>query len=110
MMHGSKRLASYDVYYSCHVTKHEFGGGMVVNKRLRPLVSGFTPVNERIAITHIRTEFYNIRLICAQAPTDEKDDVVLKMSSTLNSRTYMISARPMMQKSSSEILIRRSGR
>ena len=43
---GCKRLASCDVYYSCHVGKHEFGCEYVVNKRLNHLVSGFTSVNE----------------------------------------------------------------
>ena len=43
----------------------------MVSKRLRHLVSGFTPVNERI-----RAKFYNISLICTHAPIEEKDDVV----------------------------------
>ena len=71
-----KRLASCDVYYSCHIDKHEFGCGFVVSKKLRYLVSGFTPVNDRIATIRIRTKFYNINLICAHAPTEEKNDVV----------------------------------
>ena len=73
---GCKRLASCDVYHSCHVDKHEFGCGFVVSKRLRHLVSGFTPVNERIVTIRIRATFYNISLICAHAPKEEKDDVV----------------------------------
>ena len=72
---GCKRLASCDVYYSWHVDKHEFRSGFGVNKKLRHLVSRFTPMNERIATILIRTKFY-ISLICAQAPTKEKDSVV----------------------------------
>ena len=41
-----KRLACCDVYYSCHVDKLELG--FEINKKLRYLVHGFTPVNERI--------------------------------------------------------------
>ena len=67
-----KRLASCDMYYSCHVNKHEFGRCFVLSKRLRHLVPGFTSVNERIATIII----YNISLICVHAPTEEKDDVV----------------------------------
>ena len=73
---GCKRLASCDVYYSCHIDKHKFGCGFVVSKRLRHIVFGFTSVNERIGTIRIRAKFYNISLICAHAPTEEKDDVV----------------------------------
>ena len=48
----------------------------MVNKRLRHIVSVFTPVNERIASTRSRAKFYNISRICAHAPTEEKEDVV----------------------------------
>ena len=48
----------------------------MVSKRLHHLVSGFTPVNERIATIRIRAKFFNISLICAHASTEEKDDVV----------------------------------
>ena len=58
---GCKRLVSCNVYYSCYLDNHKFE--FVVNKRLQHLVY----VGER-------NNFYNIRLICAQAPTEEKDD------------------------------------
>ena len=48
----------------------------VVNKRLRQLVSGFTPVNDRIATIHINANFYNICSICVYAPTDPIRDRV----------------------------------
>ena len=48
----------------------------MVSKRLRHLVSGFTPMKKRIATIRIRAKFYNVSLICARAPTEEKDDVV----------------------------------
>ena len=71
-----KSLPSCDVYYSCHVDKHVFGCGIVVNKSLRHIASGFTPVNERIRTIRIRAKFYNIILICAHALTEEEDDGV----------------------------------
>ena len=52
----------------------EFGCGFVVSKRLRRHVSRFTPVNERLAVIRIKAKFYNISLICAHAPTEEKDE------------------------------------
>ena len=63
------------MYNSCHVDKHEFGCGFIVNKRLPHLVFGFTPVNKRIFTIRIGSKFYNISLICAYVPTEEKDDV-----------------------------------
>ena len=48
----------------------------MVSKRLRHVVSGFTPVTERITTIRIGAKFYNISLICAHAPTEENDDVV----------------------------------
>ena len=59
-----------------YITTAEFGCGFVVNKRLRHLVSGFTPVNERIVTICIRAKFYNISLICAYAQMEEKNDMV----------------------------------
>ena len=61
-----------DVYHSCHVGKYEFKCKFVDNKRLRFLVSRFTPVNERIATNHIRAKFY-ISFICTHTSTEEKD-------------------------------------
>ena len=71
---GCVKKPTCDIYYSCHAEKHEFGVGFVVGKRLRHLVSRFTPVNERLATIRIKAKFHYISLICAHAPTDEKDD------------------------------------
>ncbi|XP_073848775.1 uncharacterized protein [Musca autumnalis] len=62
------------LYYSCHDVKHEFGCGFVVSRRLKHLVSSFTPVNERLAAIRIKAKFFNISFICAHAPTEEKDE------------------------------------
>ncbi|KAI8121895.1 Craniofacial development protein 2 [Lucilia cuprina] len=43
-------------------------------KRLRDTVISFTPVDERTI--RIRSKFFNISLICAHAPTEEKDEGV----------------------------------
>ena len=48
----------------------------MVDQRLRHLVSGFTPVNERLAKLRIKAKFHNISLIGAHATTEEKDDDV----------------------------------
>ena len=67
-----RRLESCTVYYSCHTDQHEFRCGFVINKRLRHLVSAFTPLDQRIVIILIRAKFYNISFICAHALTEYK--------------------------------------
>ena len=47
-----------------------------IRRSLRHIVSGFTTVNERLAKNRITAKFHNISLICALAPTEEKDDAV----------------------------------
>ena len=86
--HGCARRNICDIYYSCHEKKHEFGCGFVVGKRLRHLVSRFTPVSERIASIRIKGKFFNISLICVHAPTEDKDDEVKDMFYELLEDTY----------------------
>ena len=62
------------LYYSCHESRHEFGCGFVVSRRLKSLVSRFTPVDERLATIRIKAKFFNISLLCAHAPTEDKDE------------------------------------
>ena len=73
---GCIKQKSCDIYYSCHAERHEFGCGFVVGHRLRHLVSRFTPVNERLATIRVKAKFFNLTLICAHAPTEEKDEAV----------------------------------
>ncbi|XP_020806218.1 uncharacterized protein LOC110182509 [Drosophila serrata] len=72
---GCLKKKNCDIYYSCHPERHEFGCGFVVGARLRRRVSHFLPINERLATIRITAKFFNISLICAHAPTEEKDDV-----------------------------------
>lgn len=72
---GCLKKNNCDIYYSCHPERHEFGCGFVVGAKLRRRVSHFTPINERLATIRITAKFFNISLICAHAPTEEKDDV-----------------------------------
>lgn len=72
--HGSEKHSNCDIYYSGHAKDHIFGCGFAVGKRLRHLVSKFTPISERIATIRIKAKFFNITIICAHAPTNKKDD------------------------------------
>ena len=73
---GCVKKKDCDIYYSGHAEKRQFGCGFAVSRRLRHLVSRFTPVSERIATIRIKAKFFNISLICAHAPTNDKDDDV----------------------------------
>ncbi|XP_049315675.1 uncharacterized protein LOC125779126 [Bactrocera dorsalis] len=72
---GQRRVGPCGIYYSGHIKERKFGVGFVVGERLRRRVLSFTPVNERLATIRIKARFFNISLICAHAPTEEKDDV-----------------------------------
>ena len=52
---------------------YEFGCGFVVSGRLRHFVSGFTPVNERIATTRIKI-LQHQPYLCAHALTNKVKD------------------------------------
>jgi hypothetical protein len=62
------------VFYSCSNNKHQFGTRFIANKKVKHLVIGFTPVNERISCLCIRHRFFNSRVINTHTPTEEKPD------------------------------------
>ena len=49
---------------------------IVVSKRLRHLVSKFTPVDEKLATIRIKANFFYMSLICAHASMEDKNDDV----------------------------------
>lgn len=65
----------FDLYYSCHHNqKHIFGTGFIVVKRIKHLVLDFIPVNERICLIRVKVKFFNLTIINAHAPTEDKDE------------------------------------
>ena len=66
--HGCKSKAHCDILYSCHAERREFVCWFAVGRRLQHLVSGFSPVNERLARIRIKAKFHNISLISAHTP------------------------------------------
>ena len=52
----------------------EFGWGFAVRGDLRKLVSRFIAVDERLTAIRIKAKYFYISLICAHAPTEDKDD------------------------------------
>ena len=76
---GTNLLTSreYKFYYSGKTDgPREFGTGFVVLGEARHAVIGFSPVDERLCTLRIRGKFFNITLINAHAPTEDKDDDV----------------------------------
>ena len=65
-----------DLYFSCTPEKREFGVGFAVRGKARHCVTRWVPINERLCILRIKARFYNISLICAHAPTEDKEDEV----------------------------------
>ncbi|XP_049302044.1 craniofacial development protein 2-like [Bactrocera dorsalis] len=83
-----RQVGPCGIYYSGHIKECKFGVGFVVGERLRRRVFSFTPENERLDTIHIKARFFNISLICAHAPTEEKDDVTKDACYECLERTY----------------------
>jgi exonuclease III len=59
--------------------EHIFGTGFLVNKKMKNLIIDFHADSMRLCSIRIKGKFFNISIICAHAPTedkseDEKDD------------------------------------
>jgi len=65
-----------DVYYSCHERRHVFGTGFVVDKKVKHIVLDFVPISERICCLHVKGRFFNMSIINAHAPTEDKEDSI----------------------------------
>jgi hypothetical protein len=63
----------YDLYYSCHNSEHIFGMGFVVYKTDSCIVIGFEPLGMRMCYLRLKSRFFNIRMINAHAPTEDKE-------------------------------------
>lgn len=57
MGHGCKRLPLCEMSHRCHNKNSEIGCGYMVTKSLRHLLSGSTPVNDRLVKAPIKVKF-----------------------------------------------------
>ncbi|GFW25792.1 craniofacial development protein 2 [Trichonephila clavipes] len=62
------------LYYSCQEKAHHFGVGFIMNKRLKNTVIDYQAISMRLCKIRLRGRHYNTTLICAHAPTDDKDE------------------------------------
>ncbi|XP_013175481.1 PREDICTED: uncharacterized protein LOC106123612 [Papilio xuthus] len=65
---------NFNTYYSCHEKHHIFGTGFIVDRKMKPLVIDFKPVNERLCTIRIKGKFHNYTIVNVHAPTEETDD------------------------------------
>ncbi|GFU80411.1 transposable element Tcb1 transposase [Trichonephila clavipes] len=74
--------------YSCQEKAHHFGVGFIVNKRLRNTVIDFQAISMRLCKIRLRGKHYNTTLICAHAPTDDKDKTEKDLFYNLLMKSY----------------------
>lgn len=53
-----------------------FGTGFLVYKSLRDNIIDFQPISETLCTLRLRGKFYNVSIVNAHAPTEDKDDNV----------------------------------
>jgi hypothetical protein len=71
---GVMQKRDYDLYYSCHDSKHTFVTGFVVNKRVSHMVISLEPLDMRMCYLHLKNRFFNISTINAHVPTEDKEE------------------------------------
>ncbi|GFX92623.1 craniofacial development protein 2 [Trichonephila clavipes] len=76
------------LYYSCQEKAHHFGVGFIVNKKLRNTVIDFQAISMRLCKIQLRGRHYNTTLICAHAPTDDKDETEKDLFYDLRMKSY----------------------
>ena len=74
---GSEIFDSGDfiVCYNGNKERRQFGSGLLINKKYKHLIMGFSPERDHICTVRIRGVFFNTKIICVHTPTEEKDEV-----------------------------------
>lgn len=57
-------------------TEHEFRIAFLLANKLKHYITGFKAMNERLCILRVKWKIFNLRLINAHAPTEDKDHKV----------------------------------
>jgi hypothetical protein len=55
---------------------HEAGVAFIVDKVMKGNINNFDPINERICILCLKTKFFNLSIINAYAPTEDKEELI----------------------------------
>ncbi|GIX97503.1 craniofacial development protein 2 [Caerostris extrusa] len=67
-------VQKHTICYSCHHTKHSFGTGFILNKKIKHLVMDFQAVSPRLCYLLLRGKFNNYSMINVHASTEERED------------------------------------
>lgn len=70
---GVLQKRNYDFYYSCGPREHKLGVGFLIDGKIRNRVINFNLVSSRLCCLRIKTAFFNISIINAHAPTEDKN-------------------------------------
>jgi exonuclease III len=65
---GTVERRDGNIYYSCQKSKHEFGCGFILSKKVKHLVTDFIPIDHRICTLSVKGRFNNLSMICAHDP------------------------------------------
>jgi hypothetical protein len=65
----------YTVCYSgSSGARNIFGTGFFVQKKLKQYIMKSEPVDECLCYLHMKEKFFNISVICANMPTEDKEE------------------------------------
>ena len=72
---GEIGIGKYNIFYSGRQDNQHVGEvGFCIHKKIAGAVMSFTPINERIAKIKLKGRWFNITIITAHAPTEDKED------------------------------------
>ena len=67
---------NYTICHSASNDRNNFGTGFLIHKKVKNHILNFKSVDERICYLRLKGKFYNTSIICAHAPTEEKEDEI----------------------------------
>ncbi|PSN35771.1 Craniofacial development protein 2 [Blattella germanica] len=67
-------MGEYVICNSGSSKRNQFGVGFLIHKSLKSSILQFDPINERLCSLTMKGKFYNTSIICAHAPTEEKEE------------------------------------
>ncbi|PSN46600.1 Craniofacial development protein 2 [Blattella germanica] len=71
---GISEMGEYVLCNSGSSKRNQFGVGFLIHKSLKSSILQFDPINERLCSLRMKGKFYNTSIICAHAPTEEKEE------------------------------------
>ena len=73
---GISPIGDYMLYYGKGNNNHQLGTGFFVHNRIKSSVEKADFISDRLSYLILRGRWYNIIVINAHAPTEDKDDLI----------------------------------